>query len=122
MKIYLKPLYSQQNPDSDTCPLGCQGQCRVKQLSTLGQDSNAPCPLSVHQVETYQKICDRTQKPKVIFNTSATGDGKSLGAYLPGLVAKYRIVGLYPTIELVKDQEKQIKKYHQLFSLDSSKR
>lgn len=123
MKITLMPLFSKQNADLDHCSLGCEGQCKIKKVSTLGDNTDVSCPLSVHQEKTYQQICDRTPQPKVIFNTSATGDGKSLGAYLPGLIdQKYRIVGLYPTIELVKDQEKQITKYHQLFNLDSSKR
>jgi CRISPR-associated endonuclease/helicase Cas3 len=70
----------------------------------------------------------------IIFNTAATGDGKSLAAYLPGLPDRsFRIVGLYPTIELVEDQNRshrdrqdkdgEIEKgWHSLFGLNAEKR
>ncbi|NET89782.1 MAG: type I-D CRISPR-associated helicase Cas3' [Kamptonema sp. SIO1D9] len=123
MRITLLPLFSRQNPDSQHCPLGCQGQCKIKQISQLGQDSPAPCPLSLHQVETYRKVSDSTLEAKVIFNTAFTNDGKSLGAYLPAFLhKKYRILGLYPTIELVRDQKYQLENYHQLVKLNPHKR
>jgi CRISPR-associated endonuclease/helicase Cas3 len=70
----------------------------------------------------------------VIFNTAATGDGKSLAAYLPGLLDRtFRIVGLYPTIELVEDQDRShrdtqdkdgqvIQGWHSMFGLNAAKR
>jgi len=89
--------------------------CKVKQQApTFGQDSNYSCPLSLHQAQTCAEISQG--KAEVIFNTSATGDGKSLAAYLRGLLNPgFRIMGLYPTIELVIDQEKQIRGYYQQF-------
>jgi CRISPR-associated endonuclease/helicase Cas3 len=123
MKITLLPLFSRQNPDPQHCPLECRGQCRIKQSSELGQDSPAPCPLSLHQVETYAEVRDPTPVGKVIFNTAFTNDGKSLGAYLPAFLdPKFRILGLYPTIELVRDQKDQLEHYHTLFHLNSQKR
>jgi CRISPR-associated endonuclease/helicase Cas3 len=60
----------------------------------------------------------------IIFNESATGGGKSLAAYLLGLLnPKFRIVALYPTIELIADQENQIRnKYLQWFATANTKR
>ena len=92
--------------------------CKVKQQAPkFGQDSNYSCPLSFHQAQTYAEISQG--KAEVIFNTSATGDGKSLAAYLQGLLnLGFRIMGLYPTIELVIDQEKQVRGYYEQFDPD----
>ena len=113
MKIILKPLYSKLNPGVQDCPVGCQSTCKVKSYLSC----NSECPLSSHQAETYQHI---TQSDvDIIFNTSATGDGKSLAAYLPGLLdSQFRTMGLYPTIELVEDQTRQQQEYHTRFNLD----
>lgn len=124
MKVSLLPLYSQLNPGIGACPLGCTQTCKVKQQApNFGQDCN--CPLSSHQAQTYGEIMGG--EAEIIFNTSATGDGKSLTAYLPTLLNPgFRVIGLYPTIELVTDQERQIKGetekqidgYCQKFSVD----
>lgn len=92
--------------------------CRVKQQApTFGQNPNDSCPLSLHQAQTCAEIS--LGKAEVIFNTSATGDGKSLAAYLTGLFNPgFRIMGLYPTIELVTDQEKQVRGYYEQFDPD----
>jgi len=72
--------------------------------------------LSWHQVETLEAI--RNPEIDVIFNTAMTGDGKSLAAYLdtlqgyPGFPCA---MGLYPTNELARDQERQVKGYIELF-------
>jgi CRISPR-associated endonuclease/helicase Cas3 len=59
----------------------------------------------------------------IIFNKSATGDGKSLGASLPSLLnPSFRLMGNYPTIELVEDQTQQQHHYHSLFNLDAEER
>ncbi len=117
MKIKLKPLYSKLNSKVQSCPLGCQSTCKVK----IHYECDSECPLSTHQVETYQQIIQ--SDADIIFNTSATGDGKSLAAYLPGLLdSQFRIMGLYPTIELVEDQTKQQQEYHARFNLDSAYR
>lgn len=114
MKIKLLPLYSQLNPGVGACPLGCTQVCQVKkQAPDFGEGSN--CPLSSHQAETYAAILDG--ECEVIFNTSATGDGKSLAAYLAALLNPWlRVLGLYPTIELVTDQQKQVFRYHEHFN------
>lgn len=65
--------------------------------------------LSEHQVETYQAL---TQDDAiVIFNIAMTGDGKSLAAYLPTLVDNHHAFGMYPTIELLRDQARQFEGY-----------
>ncbi|MEH2384074.1 MAG: type I-D CRISPR-associated helicase Cas3' [Nostoc sp.] len=113
MKVSILPLYSQLNLGIGACPLGCTQICKVKQQApnfAPGSD----CPLSSHQAQTYAKILSGTVE--VIFNTSATGDGKSLAAYLVALLNPgFRIIGLYPTIELVTDQEKQVIGYYEKF-------
>ncbi|HBB30869.1 MAG TPA: type I-D CRISPR-associated helicase Cas3' [Cyanobacteria bacterium UBA9273] len=65
--------------------------------------------LSWHQVETWQAIQD--PGIDVIFNTAMTGDGKSLAAYLPVLQGECCAIGLYPTNELARDQDTQIRGY-----------
>ena len=117
MKIKLKPLYSKLNSGVRGCPVGCQSTCKVKPYLTC----DVKCPLSTHQVETYQQITQ--SDADIIFNTSATGDGKSLAAYLPGLLdSQFRTMGLYPTIELVEDQTKQQQEYHIHFDRNPSYR
>lgn len=67
------------------------------------------CRLSLHQARTYQLLND--QALDVIFNTALTGDGKSLAAYLPALRHNRHTLGLYPTNELSRDQERQVDDY-----------
>ncbi|BAY83863.1 CRISPR-associated helicase, Cyano-type [Calothrix parasitica NIES-267] len=121
MKIQLQPLYSQLNPGLENCPLGCKQQCIVSQKApTLKPPTGSSCPLSSHQAKTCAEVIDGSAE--IIFNTSATGDGKSLGAYLPGLInPKFRMVSLYPTIELTVDQERQLKNYCQWFGITGKK-
>lgn len=130
MKVFLKPLYSQLNT-LEGCPLGCQRTCQVSQKSELQPEGNS-CPLSLHQARTCAEVTQGTAD--IIFNTAATGDGKSLAAYLPGLLDRtFRIVGLYPTIELVEDQDRSHrdrqdkdgtieKGWQSLFGLNAEKR
>ena len=115
MKVSLLPLYSQLNAGVGNCPLNCTQICKVKQQAPkLGLTSDCSCPLSSHQAQNYAHISQGDAD--VIFNTSATGDGKSLATYLPGLLdSEFRIMGLYPTIELVADQARQQADYHQKF-------
>jgi len=131
VKVFLKPLYSQLNT-LENCPLACQGICQVKQKSELKPLEGHSCPLSLHQAKTSAEV--RQGTADIIFNTAATGDGKSLAAYLPGLLDRtFRIVGLYPTIELVEDQDRShrdtqdkngqvIQGWHSLFGLNAAKR
>ncbi len=66
--------------------------------------------LSKHQVETYKALTEGDAD--VIFNTAMTGDGKSLAAYLPALANPQRhAFGMYPTIELSRDQARQFAHY-----------
>jgi CRISPR-associated endonuclease/helicase Cas3 len=73
------------------------------------------CRLSLHQVRTYQLLDDRNLD--VVFNTAMTGDGKSLAAYLSALRQNRCTMGLYPTNELSRDQERQIAGYVARLSL-----
>jgi CRISPR-associated endonuclease/helicase Cas3 len=69
--------------------------------------------LSWHQVETLKAL--RDPNIDVIFNTAMTGDGKSLAAYLEVLQGETSAIGLYPTNELARDQETQMKGYIEVF-------
>ncbi|MFM6268219.1 MAG: type I-D CRISPR-associated helicase Cas3', partial [Dolichospermum sp.] len=115
MKISLLPLYSKLNGGVGACALGCLQFCKVKQQAPNFGEGNH-CPLSSHQAETYNGIIN--SNAEIIFNTSATGDGKSLAAYLASLLnSDFQVISLYPTIELVADQKRQIINYYQKFNL-----
>lgn len=95
-KITLKPVYS--------CP-----------ASELPKKVQLPdgWSLSWHQASTLEAL--REPNIDVIFNTAMTGDGKSLAAYLETIVGECYAIGLYPTNELARDQETQIKGYIKQF-------
>ncbi|MEA5468309.1 type I-D CRISPR-associated helicase Cas3' [Spirulina sp. 06S082] len=122
MKIELKPLFSQLNAGIGDCPLGCNTSCLVRECApALKPPSDYTCPLSSHQAQTHASLT--AGNADIIFNTSATGDGKSLAASLPSLLDRnFRMMGLYPTIELVEDQTEQQKSYHKLFGLEPEER
>ncbi|MBD1847457.1 type I-D CRISPR-associated helicase Cas3' [Cyanobacteria bacterium FACHB-63] len=122
MKVFLQPLYSRLNPGIGNCSLGCEQKCRIIEAAPDFQPAlGYTCPLSVHQAETYAAVT--TGDADIIFNTATTGDGKSLASYLPGLLAgSIRIMGLYPTIELVEDQTRSQREYHEKFNLDADSR
>lgn len=122
MKLFLQPLFSQMNPGVENCPLGCKSECIVTQKAPdLQAPPGCACPLSSHQAQTYGEIIHGDAD--IICNQAATGDGKTLGANLPALInPEFRIMGLYPTIELVEDQAEQQNKYHTLFGLDAAQR
>ncbi|MBD2614290.1 type I-D CRISPR-associated helicase Cas3' [Nostoc punctiforme FACHB-252] len=121
MKLVLKALYLPLNPGIGSCALGCTSECTVAKKSSFQPPTGATCPLFLHQAQTYDKIFN--DNADIIFNTSPTGGGKSLAAYIGGLIKeKYRIVGLYPTIELIKDQERQLRKRCQEFESARTKR
>jgi len=96
MKVRLQPVYSRL---AETVP---------EELSTrlpLGWR------LSQHQVETYQALTN--DDVEVIFNTALTGDGKSLAGQLPILARggiNYPILAMYPTNELIEDQQAQVER------------
>ncbi|ASC71710.1 ATP-dependent RNA helicase SrmB [Halomicronema hongdechloris C2206] len=127
MKVFLKPLYSKLNDGPGNCPLGCQEKCRVAENSDLKPLKGQSCALSLHQALTWEAVVQGDTD--VIFNTAATGDGKSLAATLPILLNKnLRMVGMYPTIELVDDQDRSHrdsdtrKGWHSTFGLNAEKR
>jgi CRISPR-associated endonuclease/helicase Cas3 len=95
--ILLKPVYS---CPAQTLPSGI----------TLPADWDG---LSQHQVETYKALQDPTID--VVFNTAMTGDGKSLAAYLAAMTNCTSTLAMYPTNELARDQEKQVKGYKAQF-------
>jgi CRISPR-associated endonuclease/helicase Cas3 len=74
--------------------------------------------LRQHQAQTWQAYEDPTID--VIFNTALTGDGKSLAGQIPMLVADRRALLMYPTNELIRDQEKQVQRYLSDFGLPHS--
>ncbi|MBO9999392.1 MAG: type I-D CRISPR-associated helicase Cas3' [Cyanobacteria bacterium SID2] len=62
-----------------------------------------------HQAETYQALKD--PNIDVIINTAMTGDGKSFAGYSTVLLDGNVALGMYPTNELARDQERQIGDY-----------
>lgn len=122
MKINLKPLYSKLNAGVGNCPLGCQEMCRVQQQAPqFKAPSGCNCPLYQHQAESYPYLTKGDTD--IIFITAPTAGGKSLLASLPSLLdPNFRMMGLYPTIELVEDQTEQQNNYHNLFGLNSEER
>ena len=66
-------------------------------------DTPTGLSLREHQVKTFNAI--RDPEIDVVFNTAMTGDGKSLAAYLSALTEGQSILAMYPTNELIKDQE-----------------
>lgn len=122
MKVLLKPLYSKLNAGVGHCPLGCESFCRVREAAiALEPPPGYTCPLSSHQAQTAAAVM--SGDADVIFNKSATGDGKTLSGSLPSLLdVRFRLMALYPTIELVEDQTQQQTRYHELFGLDAEGR
>ena len=95
IKLKVKPLYSRK---ANVVPIeSCPKKLEFRQ----------------HQVETYRAIQD--PDVQVILNTAMTGDGKSLAAYLPALTGGRSILAMYPTNELIKDQNRQVQEYCQWF-------
>lgn len=94
-KITLKPVYSQ----------------------TVATPEGVKLPdnwrLSWHQAETLKAL--RDPNIDVIINTAMTGEGKSLAAFLETLLTYFCAIALYPTNELARDQETQIKGYIEQF-------
>lgn len=72
--------------------------------------------LSKHQLDTLQAI--NRSECNVIFNVAMTGDGKSLAAYLPALMEDRPTLAMYPTNELIRDQQRQVESYQRLLGTD----
>jgi CRISPR-associated endonuclease/helicase Cas3 len=96
MNVRLLPVHAKV-ADTTTMPL------------ELRQRLPSGWQLSEHQVKTYEALLNR--QAEVVFNTALTGDGKSLAAYLPVLINDYHAFGMYPTIELSRDQARQFEGY-----------
>jgi CRISPR-associated endonuclease/helicase Cas3 len=97
MQITTLPVYSKLADESD---VPAEITTRLPQGWQLSQ----------HQLETYRALINPAID--VVINTAMTGDGKSLAAYLPTLVLPdHRAFGMYPTIELSRDQERQFTEY-----------
>ncbi|OAB62591.1 type I-D CRISPR-associated helicase Cas3 [Leptolyngbya valderiana BDU 20041] len=62
-----------------------------------------------HQAETYKALKD--PNIDVVINTAMTGDGKSFPGYSTVLFDGEVALGMYPTNELARDQERQITNY-----------
>ena len=69
--------------------------------------------LAWHQAATLEAV--RDPNIDVITNIAMTGDGKSLAAYLDSMQGQTRSLGLYPTNELARDQEGQVRRYIEEF-------
>jgi CRISPR-associated endonuclease/helicase Cas3 len=94
--ITLKPVYSRlasETPEGVRLPEGWR--------------------LSWHQAATWEALQD--PNINVVFNTAMTGDGKSLAAYLAAMTNRTSTLAMYPTNELARDQEKQVRGYKALF-------
>ncbi len=98
IKVSVKPVYSRK---AEATPI---------------ENSPEGLELRQHQIETYEAIND--PGVDVVFNVAMTGDGKSLAAYLPALTEDRPILAMYPTNELIKDQERQVQGYCQQFEQD----
>jgi CRISPR-associated endonuclease/helicase Cas3 len=72
--------------------------------------------LSWHQAATFEALQDSSVD--VVFNTAVTGDGKSLAAYLPAMTSRTYTFAAYPTNELARDQERQVRGYKDKFHPD----
>lgn len=94
MKRFLLPaVWSKRHPDGDAVPL----------------PPNFDYQLATHQVEVFQAL--QREDIDVVFDTAMTGDGKTLAAHLPVLTSRLRLrpVFIYPTNELIRDQDRQAK-------------
>lgn len=70
-------------------------------------NSSAIAGVSWHQQATWDLLSDPTVD--VVINTAVTGDGKSYAAF--GAYPDGGVMALYPTNELVRDQQRQLDRY-----------
>lgn len=68
-----------------------------------------------HQVGTLDAF--RDANVDVVVNMAMTGDGKSLGAYLPAFLDNKFLVAIYPTNELIRDQHSALARYQERLQL-----
>lgn len=93
VRITTMPVYSKLTDEIEVPD-------RIKQLRP------GDLRLSRHQLSTYNALTSGNYD--VIINTAMTGDGKSLAAQLRTLVDSRSLLMMYPTNELVQDQERQV--------------
>lgn len=74
--------------------------------------------LATHQWEVYQAL--NQPDVDIVFDTAMTGDGKTLAANLPMLRPQQRWNGvfIYPTNELIRDQQRQASEYQKSFDIE----
>jgi len=89
LRLHILPVYSAYHPTA------CIGTTRLLK----------------HQVETWDAFND--PDIDVVINTAMTGDGKSLAAYLPAFHDDKRVIAMYPTNELIRDQHNALPSYEQ---------
>ncbi|NJM67303.1 MAG: type I-D CRISPR-associated helicase Cas3' [Acaryochloris sp. RU_4_1] len=70
-------------------------------------DTSAKAGISWHQQATWDALSDRSID--VVINTALSGDGKSYAAF--GAFPSGGVMALYPTNELVRDQQRQLNHY-----------
>jgi CRISPR-associated endonuclease/helicase Cas3 len=103
------PVFSKVAAEADVEALGL-----AEKLPT--DREGKPWRLSKHQVETYRALTQ--EDVDVVLNVAMTGDGKSLAAYLPTLTdPANHCLGMYPTNELLRDQERQLRGYLSSFGV-----
>jgi len=103
LNLHLGPVYSRLADDEDLKSLN---------LAKLPPDTYE---LRLHQAQTWHNF--NRADVDVIFDTALTGDGKSLAGQLPMLVDAKLALLLYPTNELILDQEKQVRRYFERFAI-----
>jgi CRISPR-associated endonuclease/helicase Cas3 len=93
---------------------------KIKLLSTWSKYSQ----ISVNNIQLVthqQEVWDAIKNYQVVFDTALTGDGKTLAALLPVFEEENRLgKGLfnYPTNELIRDQEEQIRNWKNKFNIE----
>ena len=99
MQITTLPVYSRLADETVVRQFGLW-----EKLPTYSDDSR--WQLSEHQVETYRALQDNQYD--VVINSAMTGDGKSLAAQMSTFANGRSLLMMYPTNELVRDQERQV--------------
>ncbi len=107
ISLRLGPVYSRLAGERD-----------LKGLDVIKLPGQLRHQLRYHQAQTWQAF--ESSDAEVIFDTALTGDGKSLAGQLPMLVDDRYALLMYPTNELIRDQEKQVAKHLEMFNLKRS--
>jgi CRISPR-associated endonuclease/helicase Cas3 len=66
-----------------------------------------------HQAKTLELVREALTKSEIIcvLNTSVTGSGKTLANFAPAILDGIPTLGVYPTNELIRDQERTLRDY-----------